>query len=259
MGSATVQGALWGAHAEDWAFKAEPGTMPLWKAILDAADVGPGTELLDIGCGAGGLCVLAADRGASVSGMDASEALLNIARQRVPDGDFMLGDIEDPPFTEGSFDVVTATNSVQFADDQHRALSEARSLLRPDGKFAIGMWAEPERCQMSAIFVAVGNIGPQPPARAHGALSLATRENLISLVESADFKIVKEGEVECPFEFDNVEEAWLSVRSAGILEGLSRKLGENTLRSCVMPVLETFRKSDGSVRIVNWFRYLICD
>lgn len=69
---------------------------------------------------------IAASLGARVSGFDAAEALLAIARERVPAGDFRLADLENVPFGSAAFDVVTGFNSFQFAGDPVRALMEAR-------------------------------------------------------------------------------------------------------------------------------------
>ena len=92
MGSSELQGKLWGAAARDWAELFEPTSMPIWEAMLDSAEVGQGTRFLDLGCGGGGASVLAAKRGAQVAGLDAAEALLDIARERLPDGNFRVGD-----------------------------------------------------------------------------------------------------------------------------------------------------------------------
>src|SRR5438067_4354566 len=88
MRSATRQGWLWGTAAQDWAELQEPTALPLWAAMLGAAAVGPGTRVLDAGCGAGGASVLAAGRGAPVNGRGAPEAPLGLARARVAPGDF---------------------------------------------------------------------------------------------------------------------------------------------------------------------------
>ena len=74
---------------------------------------------------------IAAARGAAVSGFDAAEAMLAIARERVPAGDFRVADLEAMPFSDASFDVVTGFNAFQFAGDPVRALSEARRVARP--------------------------------------------------------------------------------------------------------------------------------
>jgi ubiquinone/menaquinone biosynthesis C-methylase UbiE len=131
MGSSATQGELWGAAAQDWAELQEPLHKPVWQAMLDAAKVGQGTRFLDAGCGGGGASVLAAQRGAHVSGLDASEALIAIARERVPQGDFRVGDLEALPYGENAFDAVIAALSVQYADDPIAALRELKPSLRP--------------------------------------------------------------------------------------------------------------------------------
>src|ERR1700694_788506 len=100
MASASVQGMLWGWAARDWAELQEPTALPLWHALLDAAAVGSSTRLLDAGCGAGGASALAAGRGAQVNGRDAAEPLIAIARERVPDGDFRVGDLAALPYRD---------------------------------------------------------------------------------------------------------------------------------------------------------------
>src|SRR5579863_6647227 len=110
IGSAILQGHLWGGAAHTWAELREPIATPLWQAMLDTAGVGSGTRLLDAGCGAGGASLLAAQRGALVNGVDASEALLAIARRRLPDGDFRVGDLEALPYAGSTFDVVIAAD-----------------------------------------------------------------------------------------------------------------------------------------------------
>lgn len=255
MGSAQVQGELWGAKADAWANKAERTTAPLWEAILEATDVGLGTRLLDLGCGAGGLCVLAQERGARVAGMDASGPLLEFARSRLPGTQFKQADLEDLPYDPHTFDVVVACNSIQFAQDSKIALDEARRVLKPEGKFAIGMWCEPERCETIGVIRSMATLLPPPPADAPPPLN--SRENLIALVESAGFRIVREGEVECPFIFSNLTEAWEVLSSAGIVVGMIRKVGEAPVKQAALEALSKYADGDGEVRNSNWFRYLI--
>ena len=84
MGSAEKQGPLWGAAANDWSELAEPGQIPFYEAAFDAIGVGSGTNLLDVGCGAGLALQLAEKRGATVSGLDAAEGFLDVARVTSP-------------------------------------------------------------------------------------------------------------------------------------------------------------------------------
>jgi len=66
MGTAAVQGPLWGARARDWAEVQEGMFAPLFAEVLQKTGVKIGTELLDIGCGSCVLCQMAVDLGAQV-------------------------------------------------------------------------------------------------------------------------------------------------------------------------------------------------
>ncbi len=77
---------------------------PVYEVVLERAGVGAGIRYLDVGCGSGMAAQRAAARGAQASGIDAAEALLAIARSRVPESDFRQGDIADLPFADEMFD-----------------------------------------------------------------------------------------------------------------------------------------------------------
>src|SRR3954451_8518581 len=106
MQSHAVQRRLWGTDPRAWADLAEAHNRPLFEAVLDAAGVGAGTRLLDVGCGSGLALALARERGASTSGLDISPGLLGIARERLPQADLREGDMETLPFEDGTFDAV---------------------------------------------------------------------------------------------------------------------------------------------------------
>ncbi len=132
MGSGQEQGQLWGPGARDWADYNEPMCTPFYEAVLNATGVASGTRLLDVGCGAGFALLLAAGRGATVSGLDAAAPMLDIARERVPAAALTVGDLEDPlPYPEGAFDVVTSLNSVQYAADPARGRKHISQVTRP--------------------------------------------------------------------------------------------------------------------------------
>src|SRR3954451_23565050 len=138
--TADINGRLWGARAEDWANIQEPTFRAAYEAVLDRTGVGPGTHYLDVGCGSGMAAQIASRRGATVSGSDAAQALLNIARSRTANADFRQGDIESLPFADKTFDVVTGFNSFQYAGNPVVALREARRVSEPGGYIAIVTW-----------------------------------------------------------------------------------------------------------------------
>ena len=191
MGTAEMQGRLWGPGARDWSELNEPSCVPFYEAVFDAIAVRPGTALLDAGCGGGFALQLAAKRGAAVTGFDACGPLLDIARERVPDADLRQGDLESLPFAEHMFDAVTAFNSIQFAADLLAVMRELRRVARPGAPVAILIWGAPERCESRVILAAIGGLLPPPPPGAEGPFALSAPGKLEELAETAG--LVPEG------------------------------------------------------------------
>ena len=132
-----------GTSPRNWADFQEAFFTPIYDAILDRIGITAGSagmRVLDVGCGAGLFCALAAKRGAIVSGLDAAEALLDVARKRTPSGDFRQGEMEELPFADGTFDVVTGFNSLHYAADPVNALRQARRVSKPSAKVAMAVW-----------------------------------------------------------------------------------------------------------------------
>src|SRR4029079_6078895 len=104
---------------------------------------------------AGLALVIARDRGAQVSGLDASEALVSIARTRLPRARIEVGDMEELPFDNESFDAVTSFTSLQFAGNPIGALKEARRVLRSGGRIGVYVWGPKEDCEANATMGAI--------------------------------------------------------------------------------------------------------
>jgi ubiquinone/menaquinone biosynthesis C-methylase UbiE len=138
MGSATIQGSLWNHNPSGWNIQ-ERLHIPIFEAMLTAANVSTGTRILDAGCGTGTASVLAAARGANVTGIDAAEGLIAYVRKAVPDGSFTLGDIQSFDFPDESFDVVFAANSVQYAKDPLATLREFKRVCKKEGSHPVRM------------------------------------------------------------------------------------------------------------------------
>jgi SAM-dependent methyltransferase len=151
-------GRAWGERATDWAYLFEPYARRANDALFDQAQVGPGTRLLDIACGAGYAASVAAGRGAEVSGLDASEALITIARARTPAADFRVGDMFALPSDDGHFDVATSFNGIWKGCED--ALIEARRVVRPDGLVGLTFWGSPRRMGLLPYFAALLELSP---------------------------------------------------------------------------------------------------
>jgi SAM-dependent methyltransferase len=257
MGTAQVQGELWGNAPQGWAEIQEPLHRPLWEAMMDATGVERGTWLVDLGCGGGGASVVAAERGAQVSGLDAAEGLLAFARQRVPSGDFRQGDIEELPFANDAFDVVFAANSVQYAADRVAALRELGRVCAPNGRIVAGLFSTPEKVAYSAVMKALGAAMPEPP-KGGGPFELSMPDKLESLFAEAGLNIIQSSEVDCPFIYPDFETFWHGIMASGPTQGMMRVVTEERLKTAVYPVVEQFMGEDGRIAIQpNFFKYVV--
>ena len=261
MGSATVQGQLWGKHAENFATYLEQVGLPLYGAVLDAARVTHDTRLLDAGCGAGLLALLASLRGARVTALDASAALLAIVRARIPQADVREGDLEALPFADASFDAVAAVNSVFYAADMGAAMSELARVVQPGGRVVVTAWGPPERCEfLTAVLPALGPLMLPPPPGAepgHPVLTLAEPGALATVLERAGLRVVEEGETACPFVFPNAEVSWRASASAGPNQLAIAHSGEAAVRAAFAEADRAHTRPDGSIHYENVFLWTV--
>jgi SAM-dependent methyltransferase len=257
MGSAQAQGQLWGVQARNWADLMEKMQLPIYHVVLDKTNVGRGTRLLDVGCGTGMAAQLAALLGADVTGLDASEAELVIARERVPNGDFRCGDMEELPYANASFEVVTGFSSFQFAEDPQHALREARRVARPGGYVAMGAWGRMEDCEFATTLKAVMACLPPPPPGTRGTFALSEPGKMEALMEQARLTICVSGDVSCPFMYPDDETAWKTINSSGPLAAAVRAAGEGTIKQAVLASLVPFKTPDGGYRQENLIHYVI--
>jgi SAM-dependent methyltransferase len=256
MGTAAVEGRLWSVRADDWAAIQERQVAAAYEAALDALEVGPSTRLLDAGCGAGMFLRLAADRGADVRGLDASDGLLAHARARVPGAQLLQGELEDLPYEDASFDVVTGFNSFQYAARPGVALAEGRRVAVPDGRLLLLTWAPAELCEAAGYLMALGRLMPPPPPGAPGPFALSDTEALSSLFDDAGLDVVAIEDVECVWRYADEPAAVAGLMCSGPVVGVIEHAGEQAVRAATRSFLEPFR-TDGGYRITNVFRYVI--
>jgi demethylmenaquinone methyltransferase/2-methoxy-6-polyprenyl-1,4-benzoquinol methylase len=109
-----------------------------WRRITVEQAVSPGDRVLDACCGTGDLAIAAQRRGAAeVVGLDFSEEMLERARRKAPELEWVRGDALALPFGDASFDAATVGFGVRNVDDLEAGIRELRRVLRPGGRLAI--------------------------------------------------------------------------------------------------------------------------
>ena len=251
-GSAETWGPLWGSRAADWA-KIEEQQLPTYEQAIRRTGIGPGDRVLDVGCGTGVFLRAAAERGAEVSGLDASSELLGIARERVPEADIRQAEMEDLPFADDRFDVVAGFNSFFFAADIVAAVREAKRVTRPGGRVVVQVWGNPDRCDVDGMKRIVRPFlpgGPPPP-------QLWRPGALTDLCSEAGLEPGPEFDIRWPYEFADEEalgRAMLAPAGVAELVGPER---EPEVRREIVEALAECRTDDGGFRLENEFRFVI--
>jgi SAM-dependent methyltransferase len=256
-GTAKVNGHLWGSSARDWASIQEGQFRAGFEAVLAHCGVGPGITYLDAGCGAGMAAQMAAGLGAGVSGFDAAESLLAIARERVPSGDFRVADLENVPFETDSFDVVTGFNSFQFAADPVRALGEAKRVARPGGKVVVMTWGDPEGMEAAAIVASLRPLLPPPPPGAPGPFALSAEPKLRAFAEAAGLVPQDVVDVASPWHYPDEATALRGLGSSGVAAKAAKLFGAEAVDVAHRAAIAPFQQADGSYRIGAACRFLV--
>jgi len=258
--TADVNGPRWGACAEAWAELCAPFATPAWTAVADAAGIGEGTRLLDVACGSGEFLRLAAGRGALVSGIDAAEGMLAVARRAVPGADLRLGPMEELPWDDGTFDVVTGFNAFQFAADTTAALAEAARVVRSGGLVAVANWGKSEDQELMALMAAARPLFPSPPESTPGAPTVGEPGVLKGLAHAAGLTVRRVDTVDVPFVAPD-EETLLRALAApgGSVRSAIEHAGLDPVRHPIADAAAPYRQADGSYAFSNRFTYLVAE
>jgi SAM-dependent methyltransferase len=154
---------------EEWTIGSYPTLasefLPLAAELVDSADVGPGDRVLDVACGTGNVALTAHRRGAEVTGVDITPAMLEMARERSAtidaDVEWREGDATALPFDDDSFDVTLSCLGHMFAEDPEAAGSELLRVTEPGGRVAYISWTL--EGALTAMLRALVEYLPSPP------------------------------------------------------------------------------------------------
>ena len=122
------------------------------RRAADLAAVGSGARALDVATGTGDLALELRSRGAEVVGMDFSEQMLELARQKAPDVRFEQGNALELSYAEGEFDAATVGFGARNFSDLRRGLTEMARVVRPGGQVVVLEITTPERPPLSWFF-----------------------------------------------------------------------------------------------------------
>ena len=228
------EGAQWSELAEGF----ERASTAHRAVLLGAAALAPGEDVLDLGCGNGGLTVQA---GAAVApgqavGVDLSSAMLANGRARAAGAglsnvSFVHADAQVHEFEPASFDVVVSNAGAMFFDDQDAAFTNLRTALKPAGRLALLVWQALENNEWLNELrraLAMGRNLPTPPVGTPGPFGLADPDRTRELLARTGYGDITIEDVRPPMRLgDDVESAYAFVSRMGNTRGLLDDLGED--------------------------------
>ncbi|MEU7722360.1 methyltransferase domain-containing protein [Streptomyces tibetensis] len=258
------------ARARDWSEIQERMLVPLYEAVYERLDVGPATRLLGLGCGSGLSLLMAAARGAAVTGVDASPERMALARERLlpgasdtrarPHARLVDGSPRDTaePGAPG-YSLVTAFEPIGcLAGDSEGlagALTEATPLARRGAAVVLAGWGPPERCATASVMRVATKLAE--PLRTSGSWRPARRDDLEDVAHRAGLRPDGSGRVACPFGYADVDSAVRGLKSTGLFDAAMTATDQVQVDKELTEALHPHQRQDGTVWMPNVFRYLI--
>ncbi|MGW0611804.1 methyltransferase [Streptomyces sp. NPDC002788] len=258
------------ARARDWSEIQERMLVPLYEAVYERLDVGPATRLLGLGCGSGLALLMAAARGAAVTGVDASPERMALARERLrpeapgtrtrPDTRLVDGSPRDTekPGAAG-YTLVTAFEPIGcLAGDSEGLgglLAEATPLAERGAAVVLAGWGPPERCATTSVMRVATKLAE--PLRNSGSWRPALRDDLEEVAQRAGLRPDGSGRVACPFGYADVDSAVRGLKSTGLFDAATKATDQVQVDKELTEALHPHQRQDGTVWMPNVFRYLI--
>ncbi|MFJ2026289.1 methyltransferase domain-containing protein [Streptomyces sp. NPDC087897] len=270
-----------GTRARDWAEIQERMLAPLHGAVYDRLEVGAATRMLALGCGSGLAMLVAAARGAQVTGVDSDRERLALARARLlPGADWddaharhpaggrarLLEDGRPAPAgADGApYNLITVFEPIGCAAGDSEglvpALRSAVPLAVRGASVVLSGWGPPERCATADVLrVAARLTDSAPPTRTEpGRWRPTLRDDLEDVAARAGLRPDGSGRVSCPFGYADVGSAVRGLLSTGLFDAAVRATDRSQVEKEVAEALHPHRRPDGTVWMPNVFRYLIC-
>ncbi|MFC8869530.1 SAM-dependent methyltransferase [Streptomyces sp. NPDC057148] len=276
------------ARARDWSEIQERMLVPLYEAVYERLDVGGGTRVLGLGCGSGLALLMAASRGAVVTGVDSRfPERLDLARRRLlPEAPDAPGardvrarthsvradevgtdtvrlvegtprDAADP--SQPAFDLVTAFEPIGClagdSDGLAGLLARATPLAARGAAVVLAGWGPPERCATTSVLRVATKLAD--PLRSAGSWRPALRDDLEEVAQRAGLRPDGSGRVACPFGYAGTGSAVRGLLSTGLFDAAIAATDQEQVDKELTEALHPHQRPDGTVWMPNVFRYLI--
>ncbi|MCX5143218.1 class I SAM-dependent methyltransferase [Streptomyces sp. NBC_00338] len=257
-----------GSRARDWAEIQERMLAPLYEAVYRRLEVGPATRMLSLGCGSGLALLIAAGRGARVTGVDADPERLALARVRLlpgPEGEGgpaapepqLLESLPATAAVGSSCNLITAFTPIGCSagdgDELVRALGAAVPMAGRGSTVVLTGWGPPERCATDAVLQVATRLaeGPDVPRGAR-------RDDLENVAFRSGLNPDGSGRVACPFGYADLDSAVRGLLSTRLFDAAVRATDRSQVEKEVAEALHPHLRRDGTVWMPNVFRYLVC-
>ena len=190
--------------------------------LADAAEIGQGQRVLDVGCGTGVVARAAARRvgpEGRVVGLDINPRMLAVARRVAPEIEWHHGDAGDLPFEDGAFDVVVSQFAAMFFPDPALAVREMWRVLAPRGRLAIAVCGPlPDAAGYRALAEVAEHVcSPEVQALLRSPFALGDKQRLAGLIADAGIAGVSIDTRACPVRFPSID-ALVHTRGAGVAD-----------------------------------------
>ncbi|THA68160.1 SAM-dependent methyltransferase [Streptomyces sp. A0958] len=260
-----------GSRARDWAEIQERMLAPLYEAVYTRLEVGPATRMLSLGCGSGLALLMAAGRGARVTGVDTDLERLALARARLlpapedrgsPVTGTRLVDSVTEAAADGPHNLITAFTPIGCAagdgDELVRALGAAVPSAGRGSTVVLTGWGPPERCATSAVLGVASRLAEDGRTPGSGSWRGPRRDDLENVAFRSGLNPDGSGRVACPFGYADMDSAVRGLLSTRLFDAAAGATDRWQVEKEVAEAVHPHRRPDGTVWMSNVFRYLVC-